>query len=105
MIRRFLAFTLLFWVTTSIYSQKDVTITVVQTSDLHGYLFPYDYINNTAIDYGLAQVFTYVKQLRNDSNNEVIFVDNGDILQGQPTVYYANYVDTTGQNIVSKIKN
>ena len=32
-------------------------------------------------------------------------LDNGDILQGQPTVYYANFVDTTGQHIVSKIMN
>lgn len=87
------------------FSQKNISLRIIQTSDIHGALFPFDYINNTAIDYGLAHVFTYVKKIRQDSTNTVILLDNGDILQGQPTVYYANYVDTVGQHLVSNIMN
>ena len=80
------------------FGQKTVNLRIVQTSDIHGVLFPFDYINNTAIDYGMAHVYTYVNQLRQNPNHEVILLDNGDILQGQPTVYYANFIDTTGQH-------
>ncbi len=86
-------------------AQKTVNLRIVQTTDIHGVLFPFDYINNTAIDYGLAHVYTYVNQLRQNPNHEVILLDNGDILQGQPTVYYANFIDTTGQHLVSKVMN
>lgn len=86
-------------------AQKEVTLRIVQTSDVHGTLFPFDYINNKAIDYGLAQVSAYLDLLRANPNQEVILLDNGDILQGQPTVYYANFIDTTAQHIVSKIMN
>lgn len=86
-------------------AQKEVTLRIVQTSDVHGTLFPFDYINNKAIDYGLAQVSSYVDILRANPKQEVILLDNGDFLQGQPTVYYSNYVDTTEQHIVSKIMN
>ena len=87
------------------FGQKTVNLRIVQTSDIHGVLFPFDYINNIAIDYGMAHVYTYVNQLRQNSNHEVILLDNGDILQGQPTVYYANFIDTTGQHLVSKVMN
>lgn len=87
------------------FGQKTVNLRIVQTSDIHGVLFPFDYINNTAIDYGMAHVYTYVNQLRQNPNHEVILLDNGDILQGQPTVYYANFIDTTGQHLVSKVMN
>jgi 2',3'-cyclic-nucleotide 2'-phosphodiesterase/3'-nucleotidase len=87
------------------YGQHDVTIRVIHTSDVHGALFPFDYINNKAVDFGQAQVHSYVEQVRNTSGNEVILLDNGDFLQGQPTVYYSNYIDTTSQHIVSKVMN
>jgi 2',3'-cyclic-nucleotide 2'-phosphodiesterase / 3'-nucleotidase len=86
-------------------AQKDVTLRVIQTSDVHGALFPFDFINNRAVDFGMAHVHSYVNQLRNRNNHEVILLDNGDILQGQPTVYYANFIDTLGQHLVSKVMN
>lgn len=94
-----------FLFTSSLYAQKDVSITIIQTSDVHGFLFPFDYINNTAVDHGMAHVLSYVNKIRQDESNEVILLDNGDILQGQPTVYYANFVDTIGEHLVSKVMN
>lgn len=89
----------------SVVAQKDVTIRVIHTSDVHGVLFPFDYINNRAIDHGLAQVNTYVELIRGTTSHEVVLLDNGDFLQGQPTVYYSNYIDTASQHIVSKVMN
>ncbi|MBC7126243.1 MAG: metallophosphoesterase, partial [Bacteroidales bacterium] len=87
------------------FAQRQVTIKVLQTSDVHGALFPYDFIRNTPTDGSLARVYTYVKQERNNPNQQVILLDNGDILQGQPTVYYSNFIDSTNPNIVSQMLN
>lgn len=32
-------------------------------------------------------------------------VDNGDILQGQPTAYYYNFIDTVSTHVVAEIQN
>jgi len=72
---------------------------------VHGAILPFDFINNQAVDYGLAHVITYVNQERGKENQEVILLDNGDILQGQPSVYFANYIDTLNHHVIPKIMN
>jgi len=89
----------------SAVAQRQVTIKILQTSDVHGALFPYDFIRNTPTDGSLARVYTYVKQERSNASQQVILLDNGDILQGQPTVYYSNFIDSTNPNIVSQMLN
>ncbi len=96
---------LLCFASTFLSAQRNVTIKIIQTSDVHGSLLPFDFINNKAVDYGLAHVMTYVKQQRQNEEQEVILLDNGDILQGQPTVYFSNFIDTVGQHIVSRVMN
>ena len=86
-------------------AQRTLTLKVIQTSDVHGALFPYDFIRNTPTDGSLARVYTYVKQERAKGNQQVILLDNGDILQGQPTVYYSNFIDSANPNIVSQMLN
>ena len=103
--RFFIGVIALFLITFTSTAQRQVTLKIIQTSDVHGVLFPFDYINNKAIDHGLAHVYTYVKKQRQVPNQQVILLDNGDILQGQPPVYYANNIDTTGQHLVSKVMN
>lgn len=102
---RILISILLLVVAISAFAQRQVTIKVLQTSDVHGALFPYDFIRNTPTDGSLARVYTYVKQERSNANQQVILLDNGDILQGQPTVYYSNFVDSANPNIVSQMLN
>jgi 2',3'-cyclic-nucleotide 2'-phosphodiesterase/3'-nucleotidase len=87
------------------FAQKTVTIKILETSDVHGSLFPFDYINNRPAESSLSQVYSYVKQERAKKDQNVLLLDNGDILQGQPTVYYSNFIDTTNQNIVSQVFN
>jgi 2',3'-cyclic-nucleotide 2'-phosphodiesterase/3'-nucleotidase len=76
----------------------------MHTSDIHGTFFPYDFINDKAMDRSLAQVYTIVQQQRSQNKN-LILLDNGDILQGQPTAYYYNFIDTTSLHLVSRIIN
>jgi 2',3'-cyclic-nucleotide 2'-phosphodiesterase / 3'-nucleotidase len=84
---------------------QSITIKIVQTSDVHGAVFPYDFINDREFDGSLARVSTFLKQERSNSSQHVIYIDNGDILQGQPAVYFSNFIDTTGKNLVSRALN
>ncbi|MGN0282518.1 MAG: bifunctional metallophosphatase/5'-nucleotidase [Prevotella sp.] len=71
---------------------KDVTIRLVATSDVHGCFQSYDFIERKPTETSLSKVSSYVKELRKTHGDNVILLDNGDILQGQPTCYYSNYV-------------
>jgi len=82
-----------------------VTIKVIVTSDIHGAIFPYDFIEDSVNSNSLAQIYTYVKEQRGVKNQDVIFLDNGDMLQGQPVVYYSNYVTTDTPHICSEVMN
>ncbi|QKG79639.1 bifunctional metallophosphatase/5'-nucleotidase [Tenuifilum thalassicum] len=96
---------LLIFTALTLAAQQEVTIKILETSDVHGALFPFDFIRNKPMDGSLARVFTYVKQERSKSDQQVILLDNGDILQGQPTVYYSNFIDSANPNIVSQMLN
>ncbi len=93
--------------TCSAMAQKDtISLQFVETSDVHGCLFPYDFINNRPNKGSLARVKTYVDGLRQQYGEQHVYLlDNGDILQGQPVNYYYNYVATTQPNIVARVIN
>jgi 2',3'-cyclic-nucleotide 2'-phosphodiesterase/3'-nucleotidase len=61
-----------------------VKLRVLETSDLHANVVPYDYYrdgeDNTV---GLAKTATLVKAARAETKNHILF-DNGDFLQGSP---------------------
>lgn len=85
---------------------KNVEFSIVETSDVHGNYFPYDFINDKPGEGSLSRISTFVKQLRQKKgNHRVLLVDNGDILQGQPSAYYYNYVDTTGAHLCARMLN
>lgn len=85
--------------------EKTIDLKFIETSDVHGSFFPYDFINRKPKAGSLACVATYVNQLRSQHGENVILLDNGDILQGQPVNYYSNYVDTTSANIAAQVVN
>ena len=105
--KRFLPFLLVFSLLFSCNFQQSkpekVSITIVETSDIHGAIFNYDFIEDKESLGSLSKVQTYLKELK-DSHN-VILVDNGDILQGQPVVYYSNYEQVHESHICSKVMN
>ena len=82
-----------------------VKVKIMGTSDVHGALFPYDLVGERATSSSLAQVYSYVDEERKKGDYEVILLDNGDILQGDPLVYYSNFEKTETKHICSEIMN
>ena len=85
------------------FKPDSVKITIVETSDVHGAIFDYNFITSKKSDGSLSKVYTYLSNIKDTT--ELILVDNGDILQGQPTVYYYNFVNNKENHICSKVMN
>ena len=92
-------------ITTAMAEIKTINLRIIQTSDVHGCFFPYDFINMTSANGSMARVISYVDSLRGQYGGNLILLDNGDILQGQPTSYYSNYIKTDQENIAAKVVN
>lgn len=84
---------------------KTVTLRIVETSDVHGAFFPYNFTERHPMEGTMARVSTYLKRQRKTYGDRLILLDNGDILQGQPTCYYTNYVKTDEPNIAAEVIN
>ena len=84
---------------------KEVSLRIIQTSDVHGCFFPYDFIDRKPKSGSMARVITYVDSLRQTYGKNLLLFDNGDILQGQPTCYYCNFVKPEKQNVAAKVIN
>lgn len=91
--------------TTTNETPQTVTLKIIATTDVHGAFFPYDFVNDKKAKTSLAQVFTFVNQQREIKDQEVVLLDNGDILQGQPVVYYYNFEAVDKTNICAEVMN
>ncbi len=103
-----LIFTILFACTSNPYMQyveKPLQLTFIETSDIHGTIFPYDFINDRSTKTSLAQVATIVNEQKTIKDNNIVLLDDGDILQGQPTVYYYNFEVSNETHIVAQVMN
>ncbi len=96
---------LLLFVSACQRKHADLTVNILQTTDVHGQLFPYNFVYNDTSDHSLAQVYTYVKKVRANTGQATILLDNGDLIQGDPSVYYYNFIDTTETHLVSRMFN
>lgn len=94
-----------YFISTTMSQTKIVEIRVLQTSDVHGSFFPYDFIDRKPTDGSMARVSSYVKELRKEYGNKLLLLDNGDILQGQPTCYYCNYIKPSMPNVAALVIN
>ena len=59
---------------------KTVRLRIVETSDVHGCFFPYDYVEKRPLKGTLARVSTYVQRLRGQYGKNLLLLENGDIL-------------------------
>jgi 2',3'-cyclic-nucleotide 2'-phosphodiesterase/3'-nucleotidase len=84
---------------------QQLHIKIIETSDVHGAIMPYDLVEDKAVKSSLAQVYTYVEQERANKDQVVILLDNGDILQGDPMVYFYNYERTDTLHLVASVMN
>ncbi len=86
-------------------SEKTISLRIIETSDVHGCFFPYDFIEQKPLEGSLARVSTYVNRLRKEYGDKLLLMDNGDILQGQPLNYWSNFVSTNEENIAASVTN
>ncbi len=74
---------------------KQVTITVLATTDLHGNLLPYDYFTARPAARGLAGIATHIAAARAANPNNLL-IDCGDTIQGSPLEYVWQYYVRAG---------
>lgn len=67
-------------------AKKPVLVTILETSDLHGHLLPWDYARAASDDVGLGRVASRVAAIRRETPN-VLLLDAGDTIQGTPIEY------------------
>lgn len=91
----------------SLFSCKpkgEINFTIVETTDIHGMIFPYNFITDREENTSMAHISSYIKKLKSEGKT-VLLLDNGDTLQGQPTVYYYNFVATNKKHIWAEVLN
>lgn len=62
-------------------SAERVTVTILATTDLHGHIYPHDYLTNQAANRGLAKVATLIAEARK-RDPEALLIDCGDTIEG-----------------------
>jgi 2',3'-cyclic-nucleotide 2'-phosphodiesterase / 3'-nucleotidase len=79
-------------------------IAILETTDIHGVILPYDFIERVQLPASMANSATYIDQQRK-KGDPLFLIDNGDNLQGQPEVYYYNFIDTVSPHFLSQVMN
>jgi len=68
-----------------------VKLRILETTDLHVNVFPYDYYRDSPDDtVGLVRTASLVKAARGEARNSLLF-DNGDLIQGSPLGDFVAY--------------
>src|SRR3954463_762538 len=75
---------------------RHVTITILATTDLHGNIYPYDYLTGKPAERGLAKIATIVAAERKINPNALL-IDCGDTIQGAPLEGVYQYFVRTGK--------
>ncbi|MGP4117201.1 bifunctional metallophosphatase/5'-nucleotidase [Levilactobacillus zymae] len=64
-------------------------LTILSTSDTHGYVFPTNYVKKGSKQgFGLARAATVVAREQAAAEGPVVTIENGDFLEGSPLAYY-----------------
>jgi 2',3'-cyclic-nucleotide 2'-phosphodiesterase/3'-nucleotidase len=72
-------------------SANQAHLRIMETTDLHVHVFPYDYYADRPSDtVGLARTAAHIDAIRAEASNAIL-VDNGDLLQGNPMGDYIAY--------------
>ncbi|MFJ7972943.1 bifunctional metallophosphatase/5'-nucleotidase [Psychrobacillus sp. NPDC096389] len=79
-------------------------ITILQTSDIHGNVYPINYGNNEKADVGIGRIASIIHQERL-IDDQLVLIDNGDLIQGTPLTYYAVQYLQNEQNPMVGILN
>ena len=86
-------------------ADKTIELKVIETSDVHGYFFPYDFMEKRPLSGTLSRANSYISRQRRQYGDRLLLIDNGDILQGQPCSYWSNVVMPQDMNLAASIIN
>jgi 2',3'-cyclic-nucleotide 2'-phosphodiesterase/3'-nucleotidase len=79
-----------------------VKVTILQTTDIHGRLLPWDYARAAEENVGLARLGALIEKIRKETPN-VLLLDAGDTIQGTPVTYLAAKRGSLGKNPMAEI--
>ncbi|MEJ2216413.1 MAG: 5'-nucleotidase C-terminal domain-containing protein [Gemmatimonadota bacterium] len=82
-----------------------VDLVLLGTTDVHGWLVPYDYYTGHATPNGLAALRPVIDSVRSANPGRTFLFDSGDLLQGNALAYVAARVDTLGPNPIIRAMN
>lgn len=72
-----------------------LTLTILSTSDTHGFIFPTNYVKPRAhMPFGLIRAATVLAAEQQAAPGPVITIDDGDFLAGSPLAYYVAQVQS-----------
>ncbi|MEM9434291.1 MAG: bifunctional 2',3'-cyclic-nucleotide 2'-phosphodiesterase/3'-nucleotidase [Pseudomonadota bacterium] len=75
----------------AIAAANQAHLRIMETTDLHVHVYPYDYYADREIDtVGLARTASIISNIRAEATNSLL-IDNGDFLQGNPMGDYIAY--------------
>ena len=87
------------------HAKAPVVLTIIETRTRTAPIFPYDFKTDKPKATNLAQAVTLIRAERAKPGAEVILLDGGDNLQGQPIIYYYNFVEDAKLSVFSKMMN
>jgi 2',3'-cyclic-nucleotide 2'-phosphodiesterase (5'-nucleotidase family) len=82
-----------------------VKVLLVATTDVHGFVTDWDYLDNATWPGGLARVGTVIDSLRAVYQDQVVLVDAGDVLQGNPFAAYFGRISPRRPHPVVDVMN
>lgn len=101
-----------FWMTLGVVmlmascKPEPVKVSVVATSDLENSIFAYDYKNSQDARGGAVAVASYLKEVKaNVGEQNVVFVDNGDMLSGWPISLYMKNAEGADKMLAATAMN
>lgn len=84
-------------------SAQEATLRLLDTTDVHGHIVPYDYYQDAPTDaFGLAKTASLVRAARAEEPNALLF-DNGDLLQGNPFADFKAKVEPVAEGEVHPV--
>lgn len=83
----------------------DADLSIVLTTDMHGAFLPYDFLRQQPDSNSMANVMTLVRRVRKQNPGGTILLDNGDLIEGTPVMYYYNYEAVREPHLASRVMN